>query len=172
LIALAVLRRLPINLRIGGLWLIGYTAAILNLARTGLSGAGPLYLLVIPILVLILAGKRASFMTAIFSGLLATGSAALVSQGLLVPDLIVRSQGMGLTTIIMFLTIVMTILILFYGLQERLIEDERRAQVDLRKAQALLEEQNVTLEQKVEKRTQELQSSNLSLEQRNAEFEF
>ena len=144
LIALAVLRRLPINLRVGGLWLIGYTAAILNLARTGLSGAGPLYLLVIPILILMLVGKRACFFTAIFSGLLAIGCAILVEQGLLVPDLTARNRGMSLATIIMFLIIVMTILILFYRLQERLIADERRAQANLRQAQALLEEQNFT----------------------------
>jgi hypothetical protein len=166
LIAVAVLRRLPFNLRVGGLWLVGYIAAILNLSRTGLSGAGPLYLLVIPILMLILVGKRASFLTAIFSGLLVVGSAILVELGLLSPSLSAIRQGAGLTTIIMFLTVVMTILILFYGLQERLIADERRAQADLRKAQALLEEQNVNLEQEVEKRTRELQLSNLSLEQR------
>jgi PAS domain S-box-containing protein len=170
LIALAVLRSLPINLRVGGLWLIGYIAAILNLARTGLSGAGPLYLLVIPILILILVGKRASFMTAIFSGLLAIGCAILVEQGLLVPNLTTLSQGMSLTTVIMFLTIVMTILILFYGFQERLIENERRTQATLLSTQTLLEEQNATLEQKVQERTRELQSSSLNLEERNAEL--
>ncbi len=170
LIALAVLRRLPINLRVGGLWLIGYIAAILNLSRTGLGGAGPLYLLIIPILILILAGKRASFFTAIFSGLLAIGCAILVEQGLLVPDLTVRSQGTSLTTIIMFLTVVMTILILFYRLQERLIDDERHVQADLLHARAMLEEQNFLLEQKIQERTGELQASNLSMEQRNAEL--
>jgi PAS domain S-box-containing protein len=170
LIALAVLRRLPISVRVGGLWLIGYIAAILNLSRTGLSSAGPLYLLVIPILILILMGKRASFFTALFSGLLAIGCAILIEQGLLVPDLTARSQGISLTTIIMFLTVVMTILILFYRLQERLIADERRAQADLLRARTLLEEQKVTLEQKVNERTQELQTSNLSLEQRNVEL--
>jgi PAS domain S-box-containing protein len=170
LIALAVMRGLPVNFRVGGLWVIGYTAAILNLARTGLSGAGPLYLLVIPILILILVGKRASFFTAIFSGLLAIGCAILVEQGVIVPDLTARSQGMSLTTIIMFLTVVMTILILFYRFQERLIDDERRAQANLRQAQGLLEEQNVTLEQKVRERTRELQASSFSLEKRNAEL--
>jgi PAS domain S-box-containing protein len=170
LIALAVLPGLSISIRVGGLWLIGYTTAILNLARTGLSGAGPLYLLVIPILILILMGKRASFFTALFSGLLAIVCAILIQQGLLVPDITLRSPWAGLTTIIMFLTVVMTITILFYQFQERLIEDERHAQADLRQAQALLEEQNVTLEQKVNERTQELQRSNLSLEQRNSEL--
>jgi PAS domain S-box-containing protein len=141
LITLAVLRSLPINLRVGGLWLIGYIAAILNLARTGLRGAGPLYLLVIPILILILVGKRASFMTAMFSGLLAIGCAILVEQGLLVPNLTTPSQGMSLTTIIMFLTIVMTILILFYDFQERLIANERRAQAELLQARVIQESQ-------------------------------
>lgn len=141
LIALAVLRGLPIHLRIGGLWLIGYAAAILNLTRTGLSGAGPLYLLVIPILILILAGKRASFFTALFSGLLAIGFSTLIEQDLLVPSLMVGSQGTSLTTVIMLLTIVMTILILFYRLQEQLIANERRAQAELLQARVLQESQ-------------------------------
>ena len=170
LIALAVLRGLPVTIRFLGLCLVGYSAAILNLIITGLNGAGPIYLLVIPILVLILIGKRASLIAAIFSALLATGDAVLVGLGLLVPDLTLRSPWAGLATIIMFLTVVMTILILFYGLQERLIKDERRAQAELLQAHALLEEQNATLEQKIQERTGELRASNLSLEQRNTEL--
>jgi len=170
LITLAVLRRLPIRLRVGGLGLIGYVAAILNLSRTGLGGAAPLYLLAIPILMLILIGKRASIISASLSSLLAIGCAILIEQGLLVPNMTALSQGMGITTIIMFLTIVMTILILFYRLQERLIAEQRRSQADLYQAQALLQEQKVTLEKNVAERTRELQASNLSLEQRNAEL--
>jgi hypothetical protein len=112
LIALAVMRGLPVNIRIGGLCVIGYTAAVLNLATTGLGGAGPLYLLAIPILILILMGKRASFIAAISSGLLAISCAVLIDQGQLVPDVNLRTPWTGLTTIIMFLTIMMTILIL------------------------------------------------------------
>lgn len=170
LIALAVLRGLPITLRVFGLCLVGYCAAILNLMNTGLNGAGPIYLLVMPILVLILVGRRASWVTVIISAILVTGVAVLVGLGLLVPDLALRNPWASLATIIMFLTVVMTILILFYGLQERLIKDERRAQAELLQAQALLEEHNATLEQKIQERTGELQASNLSLEQRTGEL--
>lgn len=170
LIALAVLRGLPYGFRVGGLWVIGFTAAILNLRNTGLAGAGPLYLLTIPILVLILMGKRAGFVASIFSALLATICAILIGQGRLIPDLTARSPWVSLTSILMFVTIVMAILIFFYGFQERLIDKERRDQAELIQAQALLEEQNATLEQKVEERTRELQASNHSLEQRNAEL--
>lgn len=170
LLALAVLTRLPLNIRVAGLGVIGYSAALLNLAIRGLSGAGPLYLLVIPILLLFLAGKRASIITAVFSGLLAAGTAFLVEQGFLVPEAVFSGQGVTLTTILMLLATVMTITIQFYRLQERLIANERRAQSELLKAQELLEGQNVTLEQKVAERTQELQSSNLRLEQRNNEL--
>ena len=170
LIALAVLRGLPINIRVGGLWLVGYAAAIFNLVNNGLNGAGPLYLLVIPVLILILAGKRASILTALFSGLLAIACAILIEQGLLVPVFINRSMGISTSTFIMMLTAVMTILILFYRLQERLISDERRARSELKLAKALLEEQNATLEQTVQERTGEVSATNLELQQRNAEL--
>lgn len=170
LLVLAVLTRLPLDIRVAGLGVIGYSAALLNLSIRGLSGAGPLYLLVIPILLLFLAGKRASIITAIFSGLLAAGTAFLVEQGFLVPEVVFSGQGATLTTILMLLATVMTITIQFYRLQERLIANERRAQAELLQAQKLLEGQNLTLEQKVAERTQELQSSNSRLEQRNNEL--
>ena len=131
LITLAVLRKLPISIRVAGLWLIGIIAAILNLLRTGLIGAAPLYLVTLPILILILLGKRASVISAIFSGLLAIGFNILNTQGLLVPDASIQDAGMQLTTFIMFLTILMTISILFYRLQERLIEEQSHTQAEL-----------------------------------------
>jgi hypothetical protein len=57
LAALALLRRLPYALRVGGTIAIGYLAAAANLASGGLGGGAPLYLLVIPLLTLILAGS-------------------------------------------------------------------------------------------------------------------
>jgi signal transduction histidine kinase/CheY-like chemotaxis protein len=160
LIALAILRGLPIWIRVCGLCLIGYAAAIMNLTNTGLSGAGPLYLLVIPILMLILVGRRAGILTSALSALLAVVTAVLIDQGVLIPDLSLRTPWNGLTTSLMFLGIVMTLLILFYRFQERLINKERRAQDELIQAHSLLEEQNVILEQKVKQRTEELLKKN------------
>lgn len=170
LIGLAVFRGIPFEARVGSLWLIGYAACILNLMNTGLNGGGPLYLLAIPVLILVLAGKRPGILTGAFSGLLAAGSAFLTARGLLTPTWITRTPWMTFTTILMFLTIVMALLILFYRFQEGLINEERLVHSELRRAHALLEEQNANLEKKVEERTVELRTANLSLEQRNAEL--
>ncbi len=160
LIAMAVFRRLPIWLRVGGFLLVGYAAAALNLAVTGLAGAGSLYLVAIPVLALILIGRRAGLLTSVLSALLATVAVVMIDRGLLIPQQWTRTPWMALTTTLMFLTIVMTLLILFYRFQERLIDGERRAQVELVRAHGLLEAQNVSLEQKVQERTEELAKSN------------
>ncbi len=170
LILLAVWRSLPFGIRVGGLGLIGYAAAILNLKNTGLGGVGSLYLLVIPILILILMGKRAGFLAAVCSALLGTLFAFLLHWNLLSLNLVLRTPWTSLTAVLMFLTMTMTLLLLFYRFQERLIAREHQSQAELLRAQTLLEEQNASLEQKVEERTGELQASNLSLEQRNAEL--
>jgi signal transduction histidine kinase/DNA-binding response OmpR family regulator len=160
LIALAILRGLPIWIRVSGLFLIGYAAAILNLTNTGLSGAGSLYLLILPILMLILAGRRVGLLTSVFSALLALVTALLINQGVIDPDLSLRTPWNGLTTTLMLLAIVMTVLILFYRFQESLIDKERTAQDELIHTHSLLEEQNVILEQKVKQRTEELLKKN------------
>jgi len=134
--------------------MVGYAAAIVNLVNTGLGGASPLYLLGIPILALILVGRRAGILASVLSAILATVIAVLVDRGLLTLSALPRSQWMSLSTVLLFLIMAMTLLILFYHLQERLINQERRVQSELRHAQALLEEQNATLEQKVKERTQ------------------
>lgn len=170
LIGLAVFRGIPIGVRVAGLWLIGYAACILNLMNTGLNGAGPLYLLAMPVLILILAGKRSGILTGALSSLLAAGSAFLTTRGLLTPTLIPRPPWGAFATLLMFLTIVMALLILFYRFQEGLINEERLIHSRLRHAHALLEEQNANLEKKVKERTAELQTFNLRLEQRNTEL--
>ncbi len=134
LIVLAVFRKLPYLLRVGALGVLGYAGGIYNLYLSGLSGAGPLYLLAVPIFILILLGKRSSVISAIFSGLLSIGCLIAINQRWIVPILIARDPWAGLTTFIMFLTIIMTILILFYRFQERLIVDERLAQAELMEA--------------------------------------
>ncbi len=170
LIALAALRRVDIRIRLFGVVLIGYAAAIVNLLTRGLVGAGPLYLLTIPVLALILMGRRAGILASVLSTILATVFVTLIDRGLLVLGPLSVSQAMGLSTLLLFLIAVMTLLILFYGFQERLIAQERRTHADLLHAQSLLEQQNVTLEQKIQERTSELQASNLNLEQRNEEL--
>jgi PAS domain S-box-containing protein len=160
LIALTVSRRINIKLRVLGLLVLGYAAGIFNLLFGGLGGAGPLYLLTLPIMALILISRRAGVLASILSALLALAYSILFNQGLLPPTFMTRTPWMALTTMLMFLAMVMTLLILFYSFQERVIAKERRAQAELLSAQALLEEQNATLEQKVKERTEELLQSN------------
>ena len=170
LIALALLRKLDLRIRVYALVLIAYCAALINLVRSGLGGAGPLYLLVIPILVLILIGRRASIIVSGISAFLATITAILILLDVITPDTSFRTPWTGLTTLLMFLGVVMTLLILFYLFQERVINQEQQAHADLRRAQTQLAEQNVILEQKVQERTDELLKVLDTERQRTAEL--
>lgn len=177
LIVLAVARGLNYWVRVCALLLLAYTAAMVNLVSMGLRGLGSLYLVLIAIMALIFIGKRASILSSFLSALLLSVLAVLIERGVLVPnyakpDAPPASVWMGLSASLMILAVVVTLLILFYRFQERLIEKERRSQAELFHAQALLEEQNATLEQKIKAHTQELRTSNDSLAQRNAELTF
>ncbi len=160
LIAIAAFRKIPYIVRMFGFMAVGYVATIFNLFLTGFSGAGPLYLLVLPILSLILIGKRAGVITAVINAILASATAITIHFNLLTPDYAVRDPWNGLTTELMLLTVVTSLLVLFYRLQESIIEKERSIQDELRQAQALLKEQNLTLEEKVSERTEALLRSN------------
>lgn len=159
LIGLVVLRSVNYGIRLGVLLFAGYAAAILNLISTGLAGSGLLYLLVIPILALILMGKRAGILVAAFSAFLAAIFALLVNQGRLTLLLASRTPWMALTTFLMFLVVVVTLLFFFYRFQERLVEKERLLKDELIHAKGLLEEQNLNLEQKIKESTAELLQS-------------
>lgn len=160
LIAVAVFKKIPYMLRLLGFLAIGFIAGIANLIINGLNGAGPIYLLVLTILSLILAGKRAGVISAILSAILATITAIALLQGWLAPENVYRNPWIGLTTFLMFLLMVTSLLILFYRLQENIIQSERSVQYELRVTQSLLEEQNLTLEEKVNERTEALLRSN------------
>jgi len=160
LIGLAVLRRISFLIRVNGLLLIGYTAGIMNLLGMGFIGSGSFYLITVPVIALILLGKRAGFITSVISSLLSVTTAILVNHNIISVDASTRTPWMSLTTLIMFLTIMMTLLILFYRLQERLVSQERLIRTELVHTQTLLEEQNISLEQKIKERTDELLQSN------------
>jgi signal transduction histidine kinase/CheY-like chemotaxis protein len=160
LIALAVFHSIDIRVRVYGVLLIGYTAAIVKLALDGLGSSGPLYLLVLPLIALILIGRRAGILASTLSALILTAFTALIAGGLLTPRPSAGSPWIGFSAALMLLTAAMTLTISFYGLRERLIDKERHIQAELVRIQTLLEEQNLTLEQKVEERTKELLQSN------------
>ncbi|MBN1659287.1 MAG: response regulator [Anaerolineae bacterium] len=160
LILLALLRHLDFRIRVYGLLLLGYAAALANLAYSGLGGAAPLYLVAVSIIALVLIGRRAGILASLFSSFLAALFTFLLDQGLLVPHTLSRSPWAGLITILMLLAVVTILLALFSRFQERLIHEQRLAQSELQRARSLLEEQNAALEQKVADRTAELLDSN------------
>jgi len=138
LIVLAVGRRLPSSLRVWCVVGIGYLAATANVTQGGLNGSPPLYLLAIPVLTLVLAGRRAGLAIALLSAVIATVATILRTQGVLADLPATRSPWVGYSTTIMFLMIVIGLLTHLHRLQERLVRDERNVQVELRKAQAAL----------------------------------
>ena len=160
LIALAVFRKIDFRIRVYSLLLLGYAAAGVNLMNSGLDSSGPLYLLALPILALVLCGRRTGSFAGAFSVALTALVSALIDQDVLVPQIISYSIWARFSTFLMLMCVVMLVLILFYRFQERLINQERLTQAELRQAQALLEQQNETLEQRIKERTDELLKSN------------
>ena len=165
LIVLAVFNRINYRVRVSGLLLIGYTAAIVNLFSSGLKSVAPLYLVLISIIGLLLIGKRISIVVTVLSALLLSTFVLLIDRGLLVPrnampNSVAPSLWMTLASTLMILAVAETLLLLFYRFQERVIADERHAREDLVNAHMLLEKQNVELEQKIKERTDELVKSN------------
>ena len=160
LIVLTAFRRLEYSIRAIGLLVIGYAAAIFSLRLGGLLGAAPLYLFVVPVVALILVGRRAGIYTTILSVLLAVLFAFLFNQGLLKEiDLAGNTWG-SLGTTLMLLVVGMALLILFYRFQEGIIDRGSAQQAELIQAHSLLEEQKQNLELTVQKRTAELLKSN------------
>ena len=159
LIVLAVYRALNFRIRVIGLLLIGYAAAIFSLRIGGLLGAAPLYLMVVPIVALILVGRQAGILATIFSAFLASLFAFLFNQGILKEIDIPGNTSGSLGTTLMLLVVGMALLILFYRFQEGMIDRESSQQAELIRAQALLEEQKQNLEKTVQTRTAELLQS-------------
>jgi signal transduction histidine kinase len=160
LIVLAIFRGIPYSIRISALLVIGYVAAIFSLRLAGLLGAAPLYLLVVPIVALILMGRRVGIFTTIFSVFLACLFAILFNQGILKEIEIPGNTSGSLGTTLMLIAVGMVLLILFYRFQEETIDREAGEQVELIKAHKQLEENQQNLEQIVQTRTAELLKSN------------
>ncbi len=159
LLVLTIFRRLDYHIRVGGLLLVGYLAAIFSLRLGGLLGAAPLYLFVLPVVATIMIGRRAGIITTVLSILLACAFAFLFNRGILQQVEIAANTSGSLGTTLMLIIAGMTLLVLFYHFQERTIDKETSEQAELLKTQALLEEQKQTLEGTVQARTAELLKS-------------
>jgi GAF domain-containing protein len=160
LIVLAVFRNLKYRIRVIGLLVVGYAAAIFSLRLGGLLGAAPLYLFVLPVVALILAGRLAGIYSTVLSVFLAGLFAYLFSRGIFKEVEIAGNTWGSLGTTLMLLAVGMVLLILFYRFQESLIDQGSSEQAQLIKAQSLLEEQKQNLELTVQARTAELLKSN------------
>ncbi len=170
LLIVALSRGLNMHLRVGAVLMVGYGVAILNTLMFGISGPGISYFLVIPIIALIFAGKRAGIIIAIFSAVVMTAAFFLINFRVITPFMSVNQLGMGIAralsgsgTSLLLLGAAVVPLILFYNFQEYLMNKKRYAQDALSHAQDLLREQNANLEKKVRERTEELNLKNLQL---------
>jgi PAS domain S-box-containing protein len=149
--ALAVARRLDARLRAWGLLLVGYAAGTANLLANGLLGAGPSYLLLLPVAALILIGVREGIVTSVLSALLAASVFLLPSRE---EELAAAIESFA--TVAMFLAGSMSLLVVFYRFMLKIIDEQRATANELEEARALLEEQNRTLEERIVERTFEL----------------
>ena len=157
LVALAFLRKIDIRIRTWGILAVAYVVGLATLATYGLGGSGSLYLLALPIVALILLGVRSGTLVSTISILTMTVFAFLSDRiAPLVNNQSLADRLAGSVDTLILLVVVMTLLVLFYRFQERLILQERQVQAELHDAHALLEGQNATLEQKIQERTAEL----------------
>lgn len=165
LVFLAIFKKINYWIRVWVLLGIAYVAAVANVAQTGLRGIGPLYFLLISIMALLLAGKRASLIITILTILVLSIFSVLIIQGTLVPTPDPVGSGslstwLALATVLMIIVIAETLLLLFFRFQESVIISERQKHTELMRAQSQLEEQNLLLDQQVKDRTSELLQSN------------
>ena len=165
LVFLAVFRKINYWVRVWVLLGIGYVAAIVNVAQTGIRAIGPLYFLLISIMALMLVGKRASLIVTIITTLVLSTFSVLIIQGILVPKIDPVGAGslstwLALASVLMIIVIAETLLLLFFRFQESVIISEREKHAELVRAQGQLEEQNLLLDQQVKDRTSELVQSN------------
>lgn len=156
LAAMALARGLDPRVRALVVLLVGYGAATINLWINGLLGAGPWYLLVLPVLALILVGVQAGILASVLSALLLATFVIAFDQGILEMVSAERGPLAVMATLVMLLAASISLLALFYRFLIRMIEDQQQTAVELEAARALLEEQNRTLEDRIVQRTAEL----------------
>jgi signal transduction histidine kinase/CheY-like chemotaxis protein len=167
LIILAVFRKINLRIRASGMFIVSYIVGIETLANYGLGSSGRLFLIGLPVGVLILIGVKEAIIASVFSTATMIAFSLMSTTGTLNRWLIVDRNSLvpadwlaeDIDTILLLL-ILMSICIMFFRFQERLIEKERLAQLDLREARELLEKQNIILKQKVQERTRDLEQSN------------
>ncbi len=177
ILILTFAKKINFRIRAWGVLLVPYIVALTALASYGLGSAGRLYLLALSVGAIILIGYRSAIIMSGLSVATLIVFTYLASQGYLGHWLVADRNSLLLadwiaedsdSILLMFVT--MSLVIMFYRFQEKIIKKEQQTSEDLLKTQQLLEEQNQNLERMVEKRTEELKLTNHDLYQRNAEL--
>jgi PAS domain S-box-containing protein len=96
LMPLAIFRRISYYLRAWILLSLGYVAGALALARGGLAGDGRVFLLVLPMMALILAGARSGLVAIALSLLIYAGFAVAAHTGLMEQWLVTQENTLAL----------------------------------------------------------------------------
>lgn len=153
ILGLAVLRRVPTEVRAWGLLLIGYAAGVVTMMRGGLAGDGRLYLLAMPIVAALLAGPRSGIvMTALC--LVTYGTFALLAHtGNLVDWLVIFDNPLSLqlwidsgTDLAMLAVPIVIVILYFTRFQSRTIKTEQETVERLAHTTHLLQERAQELE--------------------------
>jgi GAF domain-containing protein len=154
-VMLAIFRRLDARIRAWGLLLVGYSAGILDLVLYGLAGDGRIFLMALPALALILAGRRSGIiMTAIslITMLVFAGFAQLSWLGQWMPPAAqVNPLGLedwleaGVTLALLLVPLVVS-LTLFADLQIKTLEAEHKATASAVQSSTQLQERAEQLE--------------------------
>ena len=147
IIAMAIFRRIDLQIRTSSIFIAGYMASILTMGKNGLTGVGPLYLLGLPVLGIVLLGTRFGIITSIFSVLIFSFFTVMVHLGWLENWLISTESPIQLltwigygTTFTMLLATLITVLRLFAQFQTRSLQTSKEREKELNKAQILLKE--------------------------------
>jgi len=154
-VVLAIFRRLDARIRVWGLLLVGYSAGTLDLVLYGLAGDGRIFLMVLPALALILAGRRSGIITtaiSLITLLVFAGFAQLgwLGQWMLPADQ-VNPLGLedwlraGATMALLLVPLVVS-LALFDNLQTKTLAAEHKATAGAVQSSTLLQERAEQLE--------------------------
>jgi signal transduction histidine kinase/DNA-binding response OmpR family regulator len=167
LILLALLPRMDSRVRGWGVLMVFYIIGMRRFMSFGLDGSGHLILLALPVLAIILIGVRSGILMSAISLASYALITVLIGRGFLVPVQVNGANSMQISEwlpdaaiLSSLLIIVISLVIMFYRFQLKLIEKSTQDRLEVLQAHLLLQEQNETLEQKVEERTAELAKAN------------
>jgi GAF domain-containing protein len=154
-VVMAIFRRLGVQIRAWGLLLVGYSGGILALTRGGLAGDGRIYLMALPILALMLVGRRSGIITTVVSlitFLIFAGFAQLGWLGQWMPQaahvnpLDLENWLEAGATMALLLVPLVVLLALFADLQKKTLGAEHQAIASAVQSSTLLQEHAEQLE--------------------------